>query len=582
MNFSHDISATRRSLVLGGAAIAGLGAAGCSSIPPKPQIAGMCVTKHEPFLAGPEVIAAWARPERYFDAHTHFFNARDVPVRQYLAKSVGHNIISRRLRELIISLAPIAEWLGKSAVSPKAEFDQLCQVPGLRMRSVAQQSADLDAEIDRQRDQVAKELYLEILKRGDIIPRLFNEADGNAKARNPSFLSNQLSMFSEELVRDALRDGGSGRDLSGNNISPLRSSQMSVQEAESMSMRGVLQFVGFMLSPRHHNLRSFIRNFSEGSPGLPLSGCFAALVDFNYWLDSPSKASHLEDQVRLHSLLSLLSRGFMLPLAAYNPWVDIAEEDASIKLVEKAVNDFGCVGVKIYPPMGFYPYSNAELKLVSPECRPDLSLLDKKLAVLYELCDSLGVPVMAHGNDSSGRDAAHDELASAVGWAALRDKGPALKRIYVNAGHFGGAIKHKSGDWTDGFVELMKKEGNLRVYGDLGYWDELAAGSPEVKAKLARVLATRLGGAESVTDRVMYGSDWLMLSQEPGWQSYAEAIATIIRGMDVDEAVARKVLGKNVLNCYGLSKESGRGRLEKLIAFHAQHGLGSGPGWVQP
>jgi len=296
----------------------------------------------------------------------------------------------------------------------------------------------------------------------------------------------------------------------------------------------------------------------------------------------PSKASNQEDQVRLHSLLSLLSQGFMLPLVPYNPWVDIKEGDASIKLVEKAVNDFGCVGVKIYPPMGFYPYNNTELKLPSSEPRPpDLALLDKKLAALYELCDSLGVPVMAHGNDSAGRDAAHDELASSVGWAALRDKGPALKRLYVNAGHFGGALKHNTGDWTDGFVELMKSEGHLRVYGDLGYWDELAAGSPEVKAKLARVLATQLPGAEYVTDRVMYGSDWLMLSQVPGWQSYADSIAAIIRGLYADATTARKVLGENALNCYGLSKTSDRGRLEKLVAFHVQHGSGGSPGWIQ-
>ena len=231
---------------------------------------------------------------------------------------------------------------------------------------------------------------------------------------------------------------------------------------------------------------------------------------------------------------------------------------------------------------GFFPYNNAQLKLLSPEPRPDLVLLDKKLAALYELCDSLGVPVMAHANDSAGRDAAHDELASSVGWTELTKKMPALKRLYVNAGHFGGALKHESGDWTDGFVSLMKNEGPLRVYGDLGYWSELAGDSAEVKNKIGRVLATKLSGSETVADRVMYGSDWLMLSQEPGWQSYANGIATTIRRLDADGTLAGRVLGDNVLACYGLSKTSGRGRLKKLVDFHAQHGLSGGPGWLQP
>ena len=220
--------------------------------------------------------------------------------------------------------------------------------------------------------------------------------------------------------------------------------------------------------------------------------------------------------------------------------------------------------------------------MLSPEPRPDLALLDNKLAALYELCDSLNVPVMAHANDSAGRDAAHDELANSVGWIELTKRMPALKRLYVNAGHFGGALKHESGDWTEGFVDLMKNEGQLRVYGDLGYWNELAGGSSEVKNKLRRVLATKLSGSETVANRVMYGSDWLMLSQEPGWQSYANGIATIIRSLDTDGTTAGKVLGENALACYGLSKASGRGRLEKLVEFHTQHGLSGGPGWLQP
>lgn len=568
-------------MVFGGAAVVGLGAAGCCSVPPTPQIPGACGARPTPFLAGPEVVAAWAKPQRYFDAHTHFFNAQDVPVAGFMSKSVAHSIPSKRLRELIIALAPIAEWLGKSALTPKAEFDLLCRSPELQTKSLSQQSGDLDIEIDRQRDAVAGELYREILRRGDEIPRLFNEADVNAKSRNPAFMRSQSTTFSEDLVRDALRDGGSSRDASTNKAVAIRAGQMSAQEAEAMSMRGVLQFVGFMLAPRHHNARTFIRRFAENSPGIPLSGCFTAMVDFNYWLDCPAKASHMEDQVRLHSRLSLLSRGFILPLVPYNPWVDIKEADASLKLVEKSVGQFGCVGVKIYPPMGFYPYNNKELKLVSSEPRPDLDLLDKKLAALYELCDSLGVPVMAHGNDSAGRDAAHDELASAVGWKALRDNGPALRQLYVNAGHFGGAPKHPSGDWTDGFVELMKSEGRLRVYGDLGYWDELAEGRQDIKDKVARVLASNLSNGGTVADRVMYGSDWLMLSQEPGWQSYGEGIAAVIRGLDGTGALATKVLGGNALRCYGLTKDDGRGRLDKLVEFHNEHGAGGAPGWVQ-
>ena len=62
--------------------------AGCCTVP-TPSVSGLCIDSPTPFLAGPEVLKAWAGKERYFDAHTHFFNASDVPVEQFLAKSVA-------------------------------------------------------------------------------------------------------------------------------------------------------------------------------------------------------------------------------------------------------------------------------------------------------------------------------------------------------------------------------------------------------------------------------------------------------------------------------------------------------------
>lgn len=78
----------------------------------------------------------------------------------------------------------------------------------------------------------------------------------------------------------------------------------------------------------------------------------------------------------------------------------------------------------------------------------------------------------------------------------------------------------------------------------------------------------------------MYGSDWHMLSQEPGWEHYAGDMANLIRGLDTSGAAAAKVLGGNVLRCYGLAKDSGRGNLERLQKFHSDNGAEGSPGWV--
>lgn len=572
-----NVDATRRALVLGGPLFAGLAATGCCTLPSPPQISGPCARQF-PFLAGPEVVSTWAQPQRFFDAHTHFFNARDVPVAGFLKKSIAHSIESEKLRKLVIALAPIAEALAHLAPTPKAEYDELCQSGVGAPKSLKAQNDDLDSAIESRRQQLASELYQRIVQDDADIPRLFNETTGAAKTKNQRAFPGQATTFSEQFVLEALRDGGGSRDAN-NKLNPASAGQKSAEEFEAALLRNALQFVGFMLSPRHHNLRTFIRRSAEHSPDLPLSGCFAAMVDFNYWLDCPAKASQLQDQVLLHEQLALLSRGFLLPLVAYNPWVDILEDGASIKLVKRAVESHGCVGVKIYPPMGFYPYNNAGMPLSTTEHRPSLPELDKKLLALYELCDTLGVPVLAHANESNGRDDAHDHLAGAQGWAALRDNASTINRLHVNAGHFGGQSVKASGDWGADFVRLMEQPGNLRVYGDLGYWDRLPT-EPHIQNRLKALLGKALPAGEMVADRVMYGSDWLMLSQVPGWETYGNNMAGVLSQIAPSQTAFANMMGGNALACFGLDKTSAGLPLSRLRQYYASKGMPAGPGWM--
>jgi hypothetical protein len=580
MRTPRHVDAGRRRLFLGGASLASLSAAGCSTVP-SPQIPGLCLSGSSLFLGGAEVQAAWGGKERYFDAHTHFFNASDVPVAGFLAKSVAHSIEDSRQRQLLIELAPIAELVGKTfAPTPVAEMERLCESASRSSAmSVKAQSDDLDRVIDNERERAADAVFDEIRRRDTSIPAIVNDAVKRAEASNKgSLLLKGLPGFNRDFVRESFRDGSSLRDKSTDEIRPLSKSGLTAEELQLASIQSAFQFVGFMLSPRHHNLRTYIKRFAEGSPKLPLSGCFGAMVDFNYWLDAPTKASHMRDQVLLHEQIALLSGGFLLPLVAYNPWVDLEEDDAGLKTVEWAVKYHGCVGVKIYPPMGFYPYGNADNPLVgSTEKRPDLKKLDEKLGQFYALCRALDVPVMAHANESNGRDFAHDKLAGIKGWNLVDQRLPNLKALYVNAGHFGGAEAHHGADWTADFTMLMNGANQLKVYGDIGYWDALLTPTA-AQEKLRLALQKPAGVGQTVADRTMYGSDWLMLSLVAGWEGYADGIASLIRGFDQTGSIATRVLGMNVLDCYGLVRGSSRQNSQRLQAYYSQPGR-TPPGW---
>ena len=588
MNSNHrGIDRQRRTLVLGGAALAGAAMSGCCTVP-APQLPAGCAPDVAPFLGGPEVAAAWRRSERYFDAHTHFFNAADVPVRGFLAKSVAHSIEDPTVRDLMIALAPIAEWVGKGfAPSVTTEMQSLrsrCDAGSKSTRAALARTVDLDQEIEDRSRNAAEELFKEIGKRDRRIEDLVNRefpAATSAGVRAPE--AGTAPAFSQAFIEQAFRNGaGQSPKITGVEP-PLIGPDAKARQIRQAQIQNLFQFVGYMLSPRHHNLRSYIKKFANGSPATPLSGCFAAMVDFNYWLGRPSLASHMRDQVLIHEQLSLLSGGFMLPIVGYNPWVDIKESDASLATVKWAVLEHGCVGVKIYPPMGFYPYGNDGNPLAgSTEQRPDLRRLDQQLARLYALCEELDVPVMAHASESLGRDSAHDKLPGVKGWHAVNDQLKNLKTLYVNAGHFGGATNRELGDaeWTDDFAALMGSAERLKVYADLGFWDELTR-SQAARDRLQRALKKTVGADQAVADRTMYGSDWLMLSQSPGWESYADGVASVLRNFDPTGSIAKRVLGRNALDCYGLAEGSGRGNLRRT-RDRAADGRAPLPGWMLP
>lgn len=572
----NSIDMGRRSLLLGSASLA---ATGCCTVP-APRVSGLCLGGTSNYLTGIEAQNAWAKPERYFDAHAHFFNAADVPVAGFLAKSVAHSVKDDKLRALLIALAPIAELIGKTlALSPKQEVDQLCTAAGASsIMSMQASSASLDRAIENYQGAVGDALFKEISRRTTDIPTIVTEAVLRVRGIRPNSLLLDRPAFSLEFVQESVRRGSAVIEPVSGRIRPMVKGALVAEEVRLASIQNAFQFVGFMLSPRHYNLRTYIKRFAKGSTTLPLSGCFSAMVDFNYWLDCPDKASSMRDQVLVQEQMALLSNGFMLPLVAYNPWVDILERDAGLKTVEWAVKEHGCVGVKIYPPMGFYPYGN-ELNPLSEstEQRPDLKKLDEKLAQFFAKCQELDVPVMAHANESNGRDFAHDKFAGVKGWGLL-DGLPSMKSLYVNAGHFGGATAHGSGDWAADFAALMNSAKTLKVYADLGYWDELLD-SEDARNRLRNVLQLPAAAGGTVADRTMYGSDWLMLSQVPGWEGYADGVAEVIRGFDPSGQLAKKVLGGNVLELYGLTKTSTRQNMQRLIAHYSQPGRNL-PGWM--
>ena len=153
---------------------------------------------------------------------------------------------------------------------------------------------------------------------------------------------------------------------------------------------------------------------------------------------------------------------------------------------------------------------------------------------------------MAHTGETMGSDYAHDTLGGPPGWGALFDLYRGRQAPLANAGHLGG--DEATNAWTGLFAELMAKPEGATLYGDLGYWSNLRCSNParaECTASQDRLRAAlKLAG---VPKRVMYGSDWLMLSRERDWAMYPHDIATATK----DLLAAENLFGLNAKECFG-------------------------------
>ena len=476
---------------------------------------------------------------RVIDPHCHLFNASDLQVGGYLAGPIANNLPSS-IRWLVQALAPIIDVFAKNiAISAYEEMQQLENLQQeLLTAGLTSGESIIDRQIDEHQQFIADELAAEI--KGTDLERRINAHLVGLSSVNAGFSAG----FSAEYLFDTFRRED---ELTADSTALLRDASGSPDQAGS-----IFAFIAHMLSPRYHNLRKYQKAYSTSDDAIGIDTCLASLVDFDYWIGScDHPVSLMRDQIILHQRISELSNRFMHPIVAYNPWTDIKEDNASLALVVDAVRNRGFKGVKIYPPMGYFPHGNTGNPGYPGDGRhPDLALLDAKLNALFEECRSLDVPVMAHSNESMGRLPSHNKLGGPGGWRTFFRQ-PGNQAARVNLGHLGGETGGGSqGNWSADFVQLMGQADHL--YGDLGFWDGLVDGNQQAADRIKALLSLQVGGTEVAADRLMFGTDWFMLSQKPGWKSYAVRFQHVLKTIGVNDVTLEKLFSGNALRLFKL------------------------------
>jgi len=547
------ISRRRFNIAASAMVLSGCCARQYAKLPPDPSI--------QPTASGPDAALPWLGLEESdamgsadvfagVDAHTHFFNASDVPVKGFLGQNVAHSQ-PPVLRELLKLLARVADALAELAPTAEQELASHIDFDALLVQQA--NTSDLSEARKAWRSRVAREdlaaaeRVSEVLKDSRFLRR-YGELQADA-------VKSGATISSAGTKRERLREISPGQVLE--TVSRVRraapEAAATLEDAARSEARiadGVLGFLFYMLSLRACNVDAHRLAYGETRASWMTHHALAALVDFDYWLDCPPTSSH-EAQIALHAYLKSASGGYITPLVAYNPWTDIALDGEGLRRVQRAMASGAFAGVKIYPPMGFFPGRNAGVPLESRKRRPKPEDLDRVLDAFFGYCEDEGVLVMAHAGYSSGRDDAHDCLSHPDAWKVRLEKN---ERLRINFGHFGGEA---GTDWTMRFVDLMRSYPKHELYADIGYWDKLTCPSgvntecSKLRGRLAGALRADIGGGQTGAERIMYGTDWHMISRIQNWPEYLPRIAIWLEGT-VGREAARKVMGGNARHVFEL------------------------------
>ncbi len=510
------------------------------------------------------------------DVHTHVFNGSDLQIKEFIRQTaVGRN--NSELRLVASLLGGALQWVvWKRAPSARDE-----------MRSIEQFQDASFQRPDAKPRSVAANAYQDGYTRGR--QALQQAADAVAKTPDAAILGPTPQSPGAGL-------GAAIRSL------PASYEEYESRQQEPLSVlgsqphvKGVISFVLHHFNYRFVNALDYLDTYAK-LPERHVDLMIASLVDYDWWLaKGRATDTPLSDQIDVMRRVTLLLRGRVHGFAPFCPFREVVtsrdgKDGDSMRLVKRAISEAGFLGVKLYPPMGFAPWGNADLNvwhdkptLPASAAQPDFGhKLDVAMRRLFEWCLSNDVPIMAHSNHSNGPYEDFEALAGAEHWERALTMFPGLR---VSFGHLGDSdIEDHDAALSRSFVDLMTNAAGTRganVFADSGFFAGVLSRPQAVIDILDKVMgdpATQL-----LSKRLMYGTDWTMVLPQRNVENYLAEFAGVMREIDRRRELNRQgpvtpaFFAGTAVEFLGLRRgRAGRARLE---GFYSRHGMEL-PGWI--
>jgi predicted TIM-barrel fold metal-dependent hydrolase len=475
------------------------------------------------------------------DIHCHNFNGDDLPVRGFVQRVELRHVPIGSSVSLLLDL--VVQQAAPGFQTDKAKLDRLLGEEELESTYELPTMAppiDVEAQFERE----VEEALLDLQDRNPAIVRRVGLELAQAEERPPA----------EEGLEGVL-------DILG---------------AVRRAIKWVKLFAKSRLDVTALMVATFKDEIDLYCPLLVDMG--ASLGDF--------AATTMRQQVELQEKISRLSmrgrlpgggKGRIHPFVGFDPRAEVkarmsGDLETPLELVKTAIERYGFVGVKVYPPMGWRPIGNeAGADMTAAEA----AALDRALRDFYAWCEEKQVPVTAHCNDSNYADDFYRDgrFAGPDGWIAVLQEFPEL---HLNLGHFGGAREdEKLGGWpwtisraSTSFPHLYADVGNHDVYDSV-----LSGAYLEMLRRMFEEPAT-----EEMVRRIMYGSDWYMLALHPECERFLDTYRELFERRFGSEATAA-FMGNTALRFLGFGDVANQ-NAQRLRARYERFAPDRIPTWL--
>ncbi|CAN7664330.1 amidohydrolase family protein [Ensifer adhaerens] len=493
--------------------------------------------------------AACELPYPIVDVHCHFFNAADVPVEglvRYVAlreklpeaKLSADPLQSKRLENALVVFLVTA--LGD--VAPKAKAED-----AILKKRVPRPS---DAEFERQKDEQLRIAVKQLVA-------LAGEQRASLTARSGAETPDYQGLLEQIGGTPGLPQGLQRRSgsVEETDVDALASAAKAHEQ-----IGNYLSFVRLMQDYRENLAETYARIFASKCR---FSMITPSILDFEKSIGGRASPQHDQIDVmdEIQQLVIKRHGIHMHSFVGFDPHREAQKRGSSLENVRYAIMEKGFIGVKIYPPMGFKAWGNAD------------PAIDAALKRLYDWCRDNSVPIMAHAENSIGAGCGYGNMASPAYWKKLLDTNR-YNDLRINLAHFGafdevirpgaptGVMVSCAQDkfsgpptWEDIIGKTIGHGRRPNLFADLSYLSELVTdNTPGLHEKIRALLDKWLRDYDPDARHLMFGTDWSMMALEKDYNAYVPRIAQQLKEANVSEEDQQNIFWKNASRYLGLDR----------------------------